>query len=340
MDEKSAPEQAAESEQQSSRRTRRTEYRRRYDEPHHSGSPVLALIFIVLGVIFLLNNLGLTQPEVWSGLWQYWPVILILLGVQAILGRSRVSSFIVFLLGLVILGGILLLPFSGSSRITTWIPQDRDRQEQTVTIQSSEYPAVTSRTVRLRNGLGRVDVTDSTDPYLLKWEALFYGNGSEPQVDQKTEGETLVIDVDTNQAKGWFWGRDDMKYALELGDPGLPTDLSLDTGVGKTDVALTEVPLRTLSVNIGTGSSDVELGASSIPTKQSTLEVGTGSISLQIPRDTGLRLDYNVGLGQIKVDSTTIRGDGTYTSPGYDAAAKKMELDVRVGTGSVTITTD
>ena len=53
------------------------------------GPPVGPVVMIGLGVIFLLNNLGLLR---FSQVFKFWPVALIALGVYLLLDRSRRPS--------------------------------------------------------------------------------------------------------------------------------------------------------------------------------------------------------------------------------------------------------
>ncbi len=44
---------------------------------------VFGLILVVLGIIFLLNNLDITDIEIWDDvIFTYWPLILIYIGVK------------------------------------------------------------------------------------------------------------------------------------------------------------------------------------------------------------------------------------------------------------------
>ncbi|MDD2546876.1 MAG: DUF5668 domain-containing protein [Burkholderiaceae bacterium] len=45
-------------------------------------SPVLAIVLVLLGTFFLLNNLGLLDVSLWHLLAVWWPVILIALGLS------------------------------------------------------------------------------------------------------------------------------------------------------------------------------------------------------------------------------------------------------------------
>ena len=57
-----------------------TQYRR-------APSLIWPLVLITLGVLFLLQNLGYLPWAFWSVAWRFWPVILILVGIQLFFGR-------------------------------------------------------------------------------------------------------------------------------------------------------------------------------------------------------------------------------------------------------------
>ena len=66
------------------------------------------IIFITIGIIFLLNNFNLLPWSVWSILWRFWPLFLILGGLEMILGDSWLAELIVGLITLVTVGYILI----------------------------------------------------------------------------------------------------------------------------------------------------------------------------------------------------------------------------------------
>lgn len=47
-----------------------------------------ALILILLGTVFLLDNFNVFPFDVWSELWKLWPLILIVLGAKTLM-RGR-----------------------------------------------------------------------------------------------------------------------------------------------------------------------------------------------------------------------------------------------------------
>ena len=67
-------------------------------------SIVWPVILITIGVIFLLQNFGLLSWSIWGSLWRWWPIILILVGLELFLGgagRGLVGLLVVALLALV-----------------------------------------------------------------------------------------------------------------------------------------------------------------------------------------------------------------------------------------------
>jgi hypothetical protein len=79
-----------------------------------NGDVVGAVLMIILGMIFLANNFGFLPWSVWGTLWRFWPVFLILSGVQMFLGESGwVRSIFAVLVIMFLVGGLMYLMFSG-----------------------------------------------------------------------------------------------------------------------------------------------------------------------------------------------------------------------------------
>ena len=58
---------------------------------HHHGHSrsfsgwLFGLIVLFIGVVLLLNNFGVVDRDVWNHIWQFWPVLLIIVGIRIIL---------------------------------------------------------------------------------------------------------------------------------------------------------------------------------------------------------------------------------------------------------------
>ena len=82
---------------------------------HHHGY-WFALVLIVTGTLLLFSNFGLVSPAVWSEIIKFWPVLIILLGLEMILGHSflgRLALIIITLsIAFFVLSGAGLIPLS------------------------------------------------------------------------------------------------------------------------------------------------------------------------------------------------------------------------------------
>jgi hypothetical protein len=81
-----------------------------------NGSNIVgALLLIFVGSLFLANNLGITSWSVWNDFWKFWPVVLILLGLQFLLGKSVIAKVLmaVITVSVLTLGSLYILADAG-----------------------------------------------------------------------------------------------------------------------------------------------------------------------------------------------------------------------------------
>lgn len=62
-----------------------------------------AILLIAIGSLLLLNNFGIISWRVWDLLWRFWPVLIILLGLNLIFGKRAAGRFIVTLIGILLI---------------------------------------------------------------------------------------------------------------------------------------------------------------------------------------------------------------------------------------------
>ncbi|HOK23275.1 MAG TPA: DUF5668 domain-containing protein [Candidatus Hydrothermia bacterium] len=73
------------------------------------GQIWLGVIFVILGAVVLLRNFGILSESAWGYLWRFWPLILVLVGLEILISNKLVRGLIIvaFLLvgiGLLIFG--------------------------------------------------------------------------------------------------------------------------------------------------------------------------------------------------------------------------------------------
>lgn len=72
------------------------------------------LILVMIGLLLLLNNLGMLPLGLWGTVWRFWPVVLILIGLNVLATHSDSQSrYILFvLLGIVTVIGVTAIAYS------------------------------------------------------------------------------------------------------------------------------------------------------------------------------------------------------------------------------------
>jgi hypothetical protein len=71
------------------------------------GSIVFPSLLIVVGGLLLLQNLGILSGSIWGTLWRFWPVVLILLGLEVLLGGRGRGGVLVVIAGILLIGGAI-----------------------------------------------------------------------------------------------------------------------------------------------------------------------------------------------------------------------------------------
>ncbi|GEM_PF-3789177 len=80
---------------------------------HGPGFPILAAVLIVAGILLLLRNFNALPEGMWGAIVKFWPVVLLILGVNIFLrGKPWLAGFIVLLMLLGTIGAAWWLSFN------------------------------------------------------------------------------------------------------------------------------------------------------------------------------------------------------------------------------------
>ncbi len=288
-----------------------------------------AVLLIAVGVLFLLNNLGTLEVD-WLSLFRFWPVLLILVGLDIILGRrGALGSAIMAVLALLVVGGVVYLAttapgFARGQAVSGDFAQplgDVDRLEVRLDLGASD-----TELDALSGGTNAVEGA-YTSPENLQ-----------VVVDYHTQGSTGVLEIYQEERHGMpammvpgFVGE------LDLGlTAAVPVDLIIDAGVGDLTLDLTGMDIRSLVIDGGVGSLNVILPAEG--RYDVDVEVGVGSITIEVPSGMEAEISYDGGLGHLDMPGRFKQIDGLWQTGDYSRNAENSaRIDVEAGVGNVTI---
>lgn len=298
-----------------------------YPPPPHSGRVVGATILILLGLLFLLGNLGLIGWSVWSAVWRLWPITLIAIGLDRLLGRIfRVGRYVSLVLVVALLAAAV------------WSLGAGDVSGQLLAGESISQPvgSAARAVVDLRPSVGTVRITGGAAAGQLVEGRVDRSGGERVSSEASNNGDTLYYTLKAQDLPNFFvWGgRPDLTWDLRLSDQ-IPTQLSLHTGVGQSTIDLSTLKLSSLEVNTGIGETTITLPKQGQVT--GTVHGGIGKTTVRVPRNMAVRLRLRTGIGDVQVPSGLQWQGGYYVSPNYDSAADRIDLEINGGIGEIRV---
>jgi len=299
------------------------------------------LVLIGAGVVLLFSNLGYIPWSSWNVLWRLWPLLLIALGVDVLIGRRSMGGAIVsgVLILMLIGGAVLLVIFAQNIPALSELAQPAewhaeyiehplgDIESASITIDWSSKPGYLTA------------LEDSTN--LIEGDIVYRGDLI---FDVDEHGGRADVELDTWHAGFWFspdfrdWTEGSWDVKLT---PELPLDLNLDSGSGSCDFDLTDLQISDLMIDSGSGSIDLSLPSGS--TFEGDIDSGSGAVEIILPEGVGMRVVLDSGSGSFRPDDRfqLVSGerddDGVWETENFDTAEHTIMLEIDQGSGSITI---
>lgn len=287
------------------------------------GSIVVPLVLIAAGVVLILNNLGLVSWDVWTLLARLWPVLLIALGLDLLLGRSvlrwAVAAALVALVGIAV-----TLALFGPSPVGPG-------EEVRIALAGARRAELI-----LTAPVGTLEVQASSDPALLVSGTITapWPDRSRWRADRLGE----VIRVDVALERGYelpavVWpNRTQARLRLS---PGIPIALRATLGEGQATLDLSGLLVTDLAVRGGGGRFEVTLPAQGDVT--ATVWGGSGEATVRVPASVGARIRVAGGCGPVEVVGDYTELDGAFVSRNWGATPHTVDLRVGGGAGRVLV---
>jgi hypothetical protein len=143
----------------------------------------------------------------------------------------------------------------------------------------------------------------------------------------RIKGESVFVGLGPTSGRSRAW---DMQLNGDV-----PTDLTINMGVGEIDLDLSELNLTNVHVSMAMGSVKVVL-----PQNQSlsmTLSGAMQSITLVVPPSTGVRIHLRGGLTAATMPPGYTQDGKVYQSASYEASAQKIEVYASQALGTLTV---
>jgi hypothetical protein len=320
-----------------------------------------AILLVILGIVLLLNTTGVVGWGIWLSLFRFWPLILIAVGLNIILGR-RFPVVSALLVTLILCAGVTAAylferttepgHFLGESR-HSWTLNDADILEMEIDfgagslsidsgvstgadelfvvrasgIDAAVIPAHNS--ARAQNGGGYYGYS----PIGTDGRVAVTLSPNEPRDLRVAHGGGWDIDIDL---WGLFQSLGDINWEVGI-SPDVVVGLDIEAGAADIDLDLSELTLETLDMDMGAADVNVVLPADSGHTDVS-IDAGAADIDISIPDNVAAMITTDTAVTSIDVDTARFpMSDGVYRSLNYETALNRVEINIDAGVSSVSI---
>lgn len=333
------------------------------------------ILLILVGVVFLLNNLGFIDSVTWDSIWRLWPLIFIAIGLDGLVRRSEiVGPVIMFSLGIAILLNNFGWYWSAWGTIWRLWP---------IFIIAIGFEIMLGRRSPWISAIGILVVLG-----ILGGLIWLSGAGIEPLGGQPMHGEaidqelgeatranitiapavgelnidpledsnTLIAGNVSAGSRQDVWSSYQLQgstafytmknrnplpipgdgWAWNLGlTPDIPIELDTSMGAGDMNLDLYDLSLTRLDASQGVGELSVAL-----PTDVSIngdISQAIGQIVITVPEDVSIRLEISRAISNLDLPRDFEKRGDYYYSPGYETADERIDLEVSQAIGNIEI---
>jgi hypothetical protein len=290
------------------------------------ASIVWALILIALGVLFLLENLGVQVSAIDTFL-RFLPVVLIVIGVDLIFRSYSWGASLTLIVALAAIAVGIFWRSSGNSIFGFSQPLQ--------TINQPLETAVRNAQIILAVGVGRLELTAGSDARTLIAGDVRIHSNQRLERDYQLNGSTAVFRLEEKSKGSISTSGNDLRWNLNLAK-NIPSDLQISSGVGETNINLTDLNITRFSLNSGVGRSTITFPATG--QISANIRGGVGQMIVRIPSGLGAKIHASSGLGGVVVNGTYTRDGQNYTSSNYNTQ-NHLDLEISGGVGQIRIDT-
>jgi hypothetical protein len=299
------------------------------EKPRYHGLSVFGpFLFIGLGIVLLLQQLGMIQWSIWDIAFRFWPLLVIAVGLDILVARR---SFLGAVAGLVILlallvGGIYLMG-PGPTRGTV------------ISSEKVSYPleGASSAEYDLNSGAGKIQI----GPLPAASASVIEGTlgqtiSGSVTADHKLSNGKAVVSIQSNWPRTYVFSRgDEFLWDLSLARK-IPLDVRLNMGAGEIIADLADLSPTSVDVKIGAGH--LSLGLPSGGDLDVKISIGVGAAEISVPADASISVECTTGIGTCNLPNGSGFWNQSYTSPGYDTAKFQIKIAISMGVGQAKVT--
>ncbi|NMB54740.1 MAG: hypothetical protein GYA15_08560 [Leptolinea sp.] len=287
-----------------------------------------SLLIAGIGVVLLAGNLGYISLSAWELLAKGWPLILIGIGLDIIIGKRTVfrSIFSLIMAFVLIAGLVWLANFSLSDSITT-----REFRQ--------DYQNETELSLDISRAAGRIDLKSGgissalvdADLSLMRNEHL------EPVVNRENDRTSIKLNSDKNTFPGMTRRSDGADWEIRVHSKPV-LSIKSDLAAGENRLDLRGLDVDSVTCETVAGQSDIYLAESEDASYR--ISGVTGKIIIHVPAGVPVVVETDKVLGNCSIPNGYSRVDGRIFSSEYQDGKPAVHVRADLVVGAIHIVED
>jgi hypothetical protein len=284
------------------------------------------MFWITFGFALLLSNFAKISWSAWEIVLTFWPVLLVSFGIDLLFSQDTIwQRMIAGLLAVSIMGAIALIFDSG----LFYRPLEH---EQVDTARGN----VRLATIALHPSMSILSLNAQGSPTNLVEGTIEHWAGEKIQsyyetmddrgyLELKSSGMVFIYEPGVKNRADW-----NIRITSRI-----PVILEIDQIIGEQKYDLSGLEIMEFNTSLVIGKTLITLPA--LTDFQGKLSLVLGEIVIEVPKEVAFRLEGKPILGNVQVPASYQRVDNFFTSPGFDQAEYRIELELDHIIGQVII---
>jgi hypothetical protein len=296
------------------------------------------IIFIFIGSVFLLENYGLIDFS-WSYIWKFWPIILIVMGINIIFSRSdsNTGKWLVILTTVFALGLLVYANLDAPRTISRHWSYNFDDDNEEVDTVTSEAKSFYQEDFDAKFKTATLNINGGASKFIIKnsdknlFESSTQKNQNRYYLRKTDADSSVVLNFNSKNKNNNFDFDDTDLSKVEMKIHPMPLwSINLNMGAGKADFDLSNNRVKEINIKGGAADFQVKLGVLYNDVNLSA-ETGISKVSIFIPTASGCKINTKTGLSAKDFPGFSKAEDGTFTSPNYSSATNKIMINLKGG---------
>ncbi|HAZ31940.1 MAG TPA: hypothetical protein DCY61_04515 [Dehalococcoidia bacterium] len=291
---------------------------------HHVS--IWGIILVFVGVVLLLQNFDVLPWGLWATLWRFWPALLILIGLNIVVGRYKPWLAAV----------IILAVLAVSLGLAVWQYQSPLLREVISTYSEPRgdlHEAVVE--VDFQAGHLRLSALPPDSTNLV--EAVSRGDGL--TADFRPQDTVGHLRLNSAWDRRPPWGRVGTgwtEWKVELAQ-GIPLILEVKSDAADVALDLRHLKMTRLDLELNAGNCKVRMPSGEGITR-AFIEANAANIEITIPEGVAARIEVDLNAGVLEIDESRFPRKGDYyISPNFEDAESRIYLKIDLNAGRVEV---